>query len=68
MNYVIDRFEDEYAIVELENQQTIRLPRAALPKEAREGDVIQVTVNLEETAVRGVSMQARIDKLFENQR
>ncbi len=40
----IDRFENELAVPELEAGVTLDIPRAWLPSEAREGDVLRVRV------------------------
>ncbi|MEA4903127.1 DUF3006 domain-containing protein [Desulfitobacterium sp.] len=40
MKGTIDRFEGNYAVVELENRNIINVPKELLPVEAREGDVI----------------------------
>ena len=39
MQYILDRFEEEAAVVEA-GGEWLRLPRAALPPCAREGDVL----------------------------
>jgi hypothetical protein len=49
MKYTIDRFEDKYAVVELENKQFVDIPRSAIPSEAKEGDIINVQVDKEAT-------------------
>lgn len=50
MRYVIDRFEGDRAVVELEDGSMVSLPGAALPAGAREGDVVCVSVDPAETA------------------
>jgi hypothetical protein len=52
MKFTIDRFEDEYAIVELEDETMIDILKCALPPEAKEGDIISVEIDLGETAKR----------------
>jgi len=44
MKGIIDRFESSYAVVEFEGRHTVDIPRALLPAEAQEGDIIE-TVN-----------------------
>lgn len=39
MQYILDRFEEDAAVVEA-GAEWLRLPRAALPPCAREGDVL----------------------------
>lgn len=49
MKYVIDRFEGESAIVELEDKKFVNIPRKAIPPEAKEGDIILVTIDSQGT-------------------
>ena len=64
MNYIIDRFEGAYAVVELENKKMVSVPCEALPDCVQEGDVIRVTIDQEETRARGERIQKRVKKLF----
>lgn len=43
---VVDRLEDEVAVLILEGGQAAFLPRAALPRSAREGSGVRVEVRL----------------------
>jgi len=52
MKFIIDRFEGNYAVVELENKIIINVPRSMLPKESKEGSVISIVVDQEETEKR----------------
>lgn len=46
---IVDRFEDKVAVVEYEGK-FYNIPRAWLPSGAKEGDVILVTVKVDEKA------------------
>ncbi len=61
MKVTIDRFEGDYAVVELENREMADLPKVLVPKEASEGDIIEITINRDETKKR----KQRIGKLTE---
>ena len=50
--YTIDRFEGEYAVVELEDETMVDIPRCALPPEAKESDIISVETDVSETEKR----------------
>ncbi len=56
MRGVIDRFEGEYAVVELEDGKIINIDKIKLPIGIGEGMVIQIaksiTINIEETKKR----------------
>lgn len=63
--YIIDRFEGEYAVVEMD-EETISIPLCALPAEAKEGDVLVKT----ETSylVDAAETQARRERLIARRR
>lgn len=65
MKYTIDRFEGEYAVVELENKEFVNIPIKALPEEAKEGDIIKVYVDYEETVDREKRIKDKFESLFE---
>lgn len=62
MKAIIDRFEGEYAIVELENKKMINMSKELLPKEAKEGTVLEIRIDFEETKAR----EKTIKKLYGN--
>lgn len=59
---IIDRFEGDFAIVELEGTM-LELPRVLLP-EAKEGDVVLITLDREQTARRKQSINELMNDLF----
>jgi len=63
---IIDRFEAEFAVVELENKKIINIEKNKIPIEAIVGDVLNIgnyiTIDLEETEKR----KKYIEKLTEN--
>jgi hypothetical protein len=63
---VIDRFEGDMVVIEY-NGKTFDLPRSLLPREAKEGDVLKlsITVDNEETKKRKKKIDNLMDKLFE---
>lgn len=64
MNFIIDRFEGDYAVVELENKEMVDIPRAILPVEAKEGDVINISIQETETENRKKRIQDKFNSLF----
>lgn len=62
MKVTIDRFEGDYAVVELPDMNMVDMPIALVPEGAREGDVLIIKVDVEETKNR----KARIEKLMDN--
>jgi hypothetical protein len=65
MQVIIDRFEGNFAVVELEKGKFINLPRLLVPG-AREGDVVDISVNASETAKRRKNIEKLMDNLFED--
>ncbi|WP_047152149.1 DUF3006 domain-containing protein [Aneurinibacillus tyrosinisolvens] len=64
--YIIDSFEEEWAVIETK-KGPFRLPRALLPVNAREGDVLRITIekDTDETQKRKNTMEKRMNDLFE---
>ncbi|NFO07470.1 DUF3006 domain-containing protein [Clostridium botulinum] len=42
MTGIIDRFEENFAIIELEDKKMINIDKNIIPKKAKEGDVINI--------------------------
>lgn len=49
LKVIIDRFEGEFAVVELEDKSFIDMPIELVPKGAKEGDILEIQINQEET-------------------
>lgn len=65
MRLIIDRFEGDFAIVELENKDRVDMPKVLIPEEAKEGDVIDITVNKEETRDKKENIEKLCEDLWE---
>lgn len=61
MRVVIDRFEDGFAVLELESGKVVNVPVEIIPEGAKEGDVLLIEIDRQETENR----QRRIKNLFE---
>jgi hypothetical protein len=61
MKVIVDRFETEYAVVELPDRTMVNLARALLPG-AQEGDTVEITVCPEETVRR----KQQVEKLMKD--
>ena len=68
MQIIVDRFEGEFAVVEYENKDKklcfVNIPKVIIP-DAVEGDVIDITVNKDETKKRENNIKNLMDSLFE---
>lgn len=65
MKVVIDRIEDGIATVELENGKMINVP-AELFDGCKEGDIVYITQNAEETEKKKKEVVIDISGLFDN--
>ena len=64
MTFIIDRFEGEFAVVEA-NDKVFNMPRALLPADAREGSVINISVDHDETQKRLKEAEQILKSLFD---
>lgn len=67
MRCIIDHFVDEtWAVLEFEGRQTFDFPRALLPQGAVEGDVIQISTEMDraETEKRRQEIEQLTRQLF----
>lgn len=64
MRYTIDRFEGNFAVVELENKKFVDVPKMALPPEAKEGDIIKVEVDTAQTKKQKDKIRGLMNDLF----
>jgi hypothetical protein len=66
---VIDRFEGEFAVIELEDDRVINMKRKDIPKEAKEGSVLnvdeEITINCEETKKRLKKIEEKTKNMWE---
>lgn len=65
MKSIIDRFEEEYAVCELENGETINIPRKNLPPNVKVGMALNgLEIDFEETENIRNRIKGKMDKLF----
>lgn len=64
MKVIIDRFEEDYAVVELEAGKTVAIPRILVPN-TKEGDVISIQKEEENTQLRKEKIEGIIKQIFE---
>ena len=70
---IIDRFEKEIAVCEKSDRSMFSLPRAVLPPEAREGDVVIIEnqiahIDLSATAARRKSAEGKLRQIMKQNR
>lgn len=64
---IIDRFEGNWAVIEYE-RETFNIPRSLFPRSPREGDVIRISISVDDKATSGRRNRVRklMDELFED--
>lgn len=63
MKWIIDRFEENYAVIEC-GDVCFNVSKNVLPSDISEGDVLDITVNTAETENRKKQLKGRLKKLF----
>ena len=65
MKVIIDRFEGDYAVVELPDMTMVDMPRSLIPEGAKEGDVLVIGIDPDETDKRKERIKKLMDDLWE---
>ena len=65
MKVIIDRFEGEYAIVEIEVGNFVNIPKILLPN-AKEGDVVKIEIDKNETELKRKKIENLMEKVFKD--
>lgn len=66
MQFSIDRFEENFAVVELPDGTFANVPRTILPAEAKEGSVIKLTIDCDEEAARRAKILELTKKVWKD--
>lgn len=64
LKVIIDRFEGDYAVVETVDRIMVNLPKSLIPG-AKEGDVISILIDEEETNKRKNNINKLLDELWD---
>ena len=63
MKWIIDRFEENFAIIECNNQY-FNIPKNTLPSNVCEGDILDININVAETESKKERLNNRLKNLF----
>ncbi len=63
MKWIIDRFEENYAVIECE-KNIFNIPKNVLPPDVSEGDILNIEINTAETESRKSKTSERLKRLF----
>jgi hypothetical protein len=61
---IIDRFEGSMAVIELPDKSIINLPQNLLPQNSKEGDVLKLIIDKDETERRKTEIEELLNKLW----
>ena len=64
MKVVIDRFEGEIAVIELENGDMVDIPKKILPDNAKEGSIINITCDEKESLLSRDAAKKKMNSIF----
>ncbi len=64
MKVIVDRFEGNYAVVEIAIGKCVNIPRVLVP-DAKEGDIIKIEIEKEETEERKKYIKDLMNNVFE---
>lgn len=64
MKWIIDRIEEDFAVIETENGNVFSIPLAVLPENTKEGDALFVTIDKDETLNRKEKINSLMNDLF----
>lgn len=65
MKVTIDRFEGDYAVVEMFNRQMVDMPRTLLPEGVQEGDIVRINIDRKATDKRKKYIEKLTKDLWE---
>lgn len=65
MKFIIDKIEENFAVVEVKDKKMINMPIGLLPSGAKEGDVLLIAVDKNETEARRGRIEKLMDDLWE---
>jgi len=63
MKVIIDRFEGDFAVVEIDLDAFVELPRILIP-DATEGDVVEIIVRKDQTNERRETIENLMNQVF----
>ena len=63
MQVVVDRIEEDYIVLELEDGSVVDVPKVLIPG-AKEGDVIDIYINRDEKKKKNTEVKKLMDDLF----
>lgn len=65
MKVIIDRFEGDFAVVEVDVGKCVNIPKVLIPN-SKEGDIVRIEIEKKETEERKKHIQELMNNVFED--
>ncbi|MBQ2897048.1 MAG: DUF3006 domain-containing protein [Clostridia bacterium] len=65
MSFTVDRFEAEFAVVITDDGSSYNIPKALLPEDAKEGSVINISLDKRKTEQKKQEVKNLLNSLFD---
>ena len=65
MKFIIDRIENDLAVIELDNEEIITIPKKILKSGCQDGDIYEIKFLKDETIKRRKKMKKMLDSIFD---
>lgn len=65
MEVIVNRIEENFLVLELENSNVVDVPKELIP-EAKEGDIVNITIDKEKTKRKKEEIEHLINSIFED--
>lgn len=65
MRVIVDRFEGEFAVVEMQDKTQVNMPKILLPQHTKEGDMIDIILNNEATEKKKETISKLMGEVWE---
>lgn len=67
MRIIIDRIEADIVVVEKEDGSFIQMPKSLIPLDAKEGDMLLITIDEESTVDRKKEITSLMEELWDDE-
>lgn len=64
MKFIVDRFEDNIAMIEIEDGSIVEVEKKLLPFDTKEGDILEIVILKEKTFERKTKLENKFERLL----
>jgi len=66
MKLIIDRFEGDFAVIELPDGRMVDCPKVMLPQNAKEGSILNISIDEAATTEKLQKVTEKMNRLFKD--